>query len=214
MKYKTLICGVTAVLALAVAKPVAVAVEISFSEGSSSSSTVASESYAGYVSYNNIYIYPLYYLPGDKVGFAWNGTYVGYYGDPMAVGKITITPQPNEIITLTSFDLAFYDYSDGWNSGTYLKISSGTTTFLNRLAEGNPDPLDDLLETTYTTSFSTAPGVPMVIELGYDWDLGIDNINFDISQARVPTPTPDGGSTMLLIGGAVIGLGLLRRRLS
>ncbi|MBI5708379.1 MAG: PEP-CTERM sorting domain-containing protein [Armatimonadetes bacterium] len=121
---------------------------------------------------------------GDLVDVAYAGI-SGYYA------RITLTPDSGNTVTINSFDLAGWPTSDLTADAIHILNASGTEVWSasSMNVEGNAGH----------TSFS--PGISssgaLTIEWGTNWNIGIDNVNFD--QGLVPEPASL----------AVLGLGTL-----
>ncbi len=121
-------------------------------------------------------------------------------------GEITLTPDPGYVVRLNSFDLA------GWYETTF-------TSQPVRLLDGAGNILLDLGPATVLgahgthSHFAPAFAFPGAIRIQYgdNWNIGIDNINFDqvSAQAYYGLPVP---STLLLLGAGLAGFGWMRRR--
>ena len=137
------------------------------------------------VAYNNLDFWATGY--GDLTNVAFSVV----SGDHFA--EITLVPESGWAIRLNSFDIAGYYITD--HPGSQVRILDGTSNTI--LVDYSPVTI---LGTGGTHSAFT-PGLthegPLSIRFGYnDWNVGIDNINFD-QVAVVPEPET---YAMLLIG--------------
>lgn len=148
------------------------------------------------VAYNNLDFWTTGY--GDLTNVAFSVV----SGDHFA--EVTFVPEPGWGIRLNSFDMAGYSYSD--HPGSQVRILDGSSNTI----------LIDYLPVTILGAGGThstfTPGLthngPLSIRFGYnDWNVGIDNINFD-QVAVVPEPE---AYVMLLAGLGLVGF-IVRRR--
>lgn len=134
-----------------------------------------------------------------KVAFAVNN------GD---VAEIAFVPAAGYAVQLLSFDLAGYPNQD--RSNTVFRLVDAGGGVLLDLAAGGPVAVQGDFtgprHSTFTPNY-THSGV-LRLQWGTDWDIGIDNIQFQ----AIPVPEP--GIGRLLLGGLLVaGAGrLLRRR--
>ena len=124
-------------------------------------------------------------------------------GDHFA--EITLVPEPGWAIRLNSFDVGGYYITD--HPSSQVRILDGTSNTI--LVDYSPVTI---LGTGGTHSTFT-PGLthegPLSIRFGYnDWNVGIDNINFD-QVAVVPEPET---YAMLLAGLGLVGFMARRRK--
>lgn len=142
------------------------------------------------VAYNNLDFWHTSYGDLFKVAFPVTS------GDAFA--EITLVPEPGWAIRLNSFDLAGYPGVDHPNS--QVRILDGTSNTI--LLDYSPVTILGAggTHSTFTPNLTFAG--PVSIRFGYnDWNVGIDNINFDQVTA-VPEPET---YAMLLAGLGLIG---------
>jgi hypothetical protein len=146
---------------------------------------------------NDISLWDNNYGNLSKVGFA---TQNGYNGE------VELKPDAGYAVILDSFDLA------GWPN-----VDRKVETL--QVLDGNGNVLWDMsgdivlggtapFYSHYTPGVSSTSG--LIIRWGQDWDIGIDNIQFNqrqVGQGEVPEP----GALALLMGAAV-SMGLFVRR--
>ena len=142
------------------------------------------------VAYNNLDFWATGY--GDLTNVAFSVV----SGDHFA--EITLVPEPGWAIRLNSFDMAGFPVADHLDS--QVRILDGTSNTI--LVDYSPVTI---LGTGGTHSTFT-PGLthegPLSIRFGYNnWNVGIDNINFD-QVAVVPEPET---YAMLLAGLGLVG---------
>ncbi|UJP03953.1 MAG: FxDxF family PEP-CTERM protein [Nitrosomonas sp.] len=151
------------------------------------------------VAYNNLDFWATGY--GDLTNVAFSVV----SGDHFA--EITLVPEPGWAIRLNSFDIGGYNVSDHPNSQVRILDGTSNTVLIDY------SPLTILGSGGTHSSFT--PGLtyngPLSIRFGYnDWNVGIDNINFDQVTA-VPEPET---YAMLLAGLGLIGFMARRRKQS
>ena len=142
------------------------------------------------VTYNNLYFWHSGYGDLSKVAYSVTSS------DQFA--EITLVPEPGWAIRLNSFDLAGYPVSDHPNS--QVRILDGTSNTI--LLDYSPVTIlgSGGTHSTFTPNLTFAG--PLSIRFGYnDWNVGIDNINFDQVTA-VPEPET---YAMLLAGLGLVG---------
>ena len=149
------------------------------------------------VAYNNLDFWATGY--GDLTNVAYSVTSSDHFAE------ITFVPEPGWAIRLNSFDMGGYSFADHINS--QVRILDGTSNTI--LVDYSPVTI---LGTGGTHSTFT-PGLthegPLSIRFGYnDWNVGIDNINFD-QVAVVPEPET---YAMLLAGLGLVGFMVRRRK--
>lgn len=143
------------------------------------------------VSYNTVggnqYLEAWNYDYGDLVNVA----YADYDG---GTAEIKFVADPGYTVIINSFDMAGYPTLD--KTATLIEIVDGVGTTV-----WNPSSL--FIEgSSGHSSFSPAvTGSSLTIRWGDDWNIGIDNINFDQTAAPVPLP-----ATMVLLGSGLVGL--------
>ncbi|WP_292918430.1 PEP-CTERM sorting domain-containing protein [Nitrosomonas sp.] len=148
------------------------------------------------VAYNNLDFWDFNY--GDLVNVAFSVSSAGYFAE------ITLVPEPGWAIRLNSFDLAGYSKIDHPNS--QVRILDGTSNTV--LIDYSPVTVlgSGGTHSTFTPGLTYAGAIS--IRYGYnDWNIGIDNINFD-QVAAVPEPET---YAMLLAGLGLLGF-MVRRR--
>ena len=149
------------------------------------------------VAYNNLDFWHTNY--GDLSKVAYSVTSADHFAE------ITLVPEPGWAIRLNSFDLAGYSVTDHPNSQVRILDGTSNTVLIDY------SPLTILGSGGTHSSFT--PGLtyngPLSIRFGYnDWNVGIDNINFD-QVAAVPEPET---YAMLLAGLGLIGFMARRRK--
>lgn len=126
----------------------------------------------------------------DKVAFASSNGYAA---------EVSINPAPGFGVRLVSFDLAGWPNLDRTLPNLRLLDSAGNV-LLNYTANGPVAIQGDLVgarHTTFTPNLVSNGAIR--IQWGNDWDIGIDNIQFQI----VPIPEPPVWA-LLLLGGSVV----------
>ena len=136
---------------------------------------------------------------GDLTNVAFSVTSSNHFAE------ITLVPEPGWAIRLNSFDVGGYYITD--HPSSQVRILDGTSNTI--LVDYSPVTI---LGTGGTHSTFT-PGLthegPLSIRFGYnDWNVGIDNINFD-QVAVVPEPET---YAMLLAGLGLVGFMARRRK--
>jgi hypothetical protein len=127
--------------------------------------------------------------------------YAGYNGGILAV---TFTSKnPSLSVVLNSFDVAAYPTSNFTRKADIFQVIDGSGSVLK-------DYKDFLISGLVAQTLSPNVKADSVsILLGYDWNNGINNINFSTSASAVPVP-----GTMLLLGPGLIGLAWIKRKFS
>ncbi|MDP3279705.1 MAG: PEPxxWA-CTERM sorting domain-containing protein [Nitrosomonas sp.] len=149
------------------------------------------------VAFNNLDFWATGY--GDLTNVAFSVTSSNHFAE------ITLVPEPGWAIRLNSFDVGGYYLAD--HPSSQVRILDGTSNTI--LIDYSPVTI---LGTGGTHSTFT-PGLthegPLSIRFGYnDWNVGIDNINFD-QVAVVPEPET---YAMLLAGLGLVGFMARRRK--
>jgi len=142
------------------------------------------------VAYNNLDFWHDSYGDLSKVAYSVTSS------DQFA--EITLVPEPGWSIRLNSFDLAGYAVAD--HPGSQVRILDGTSNTV--LLDYSPVTIlgSGGTHSTFTPNLTFAG--PLSIRFGYnDWNVGIDNINFDQVTA-VPEPET---YAMLLAGLGLVG---------
>jgi hypothetical protein len=149
------------------------------------------------VAYNNLDFWHDSYGDLSKVAFSVVS------GDHFS--EITLVPEPGWAIRLNSFDIAGYPVSD--HPSSQVRILDGTSNTI--LLDYSPVTILGAggTHSTFTPNLTFAG--PLSIRFGYnDWNVGIDNINFDQVTA-VPEPET---YAMLLAGLGLVGFMARRRK--
>ncbi|NBZ89661.1 hypothetical protein [Stagnihabitans tardus] len=137
----------------------------------------------------------------------WNDNYselsdIGFASGNGRVAELSFTPASGMQVTLTSFafgnyfnggtarDAEFRLYDAGWNL-VWSQIVTGHT--------GN----------SVTVAINKTLTGGAYFQWGTDWDIGVDNLVYDVSPIVGAVPLPPG---LPLLAGALLGLGLMRRR--
>jgi hypothetical protein len=139
----------------------------------------------------------------------WNNDYgdltkVAYSPSNGTMARIDLAADPGWVITSLSFDLA--GYSNTNLSARSIKYRLGQTgeDLVDYTVKGAaPAPRHSTFSVMVPQGASTA-----YIEWGLNWNIGIDNITFDVAKVQRPVPEPT--SLALLVGAA--GLAAIRRR--
>jgi len=131
-------------------------------------------------------------------------TNVAYADTDGLFAEISLVAESGYSVTLNSFDLG------GWPQAN---VANQTVQILdgdnNILVDYSPV---DIMGVSGHSSFSPNMMSEVIkIRFGTDWDVGIDNINFDqVSNSSNPVPEP---ATMFLLGGGLLGmLGIKRKK--
>jgi hypothetical protein len=147
--------------------------------------------------------------------------WTGSYGDLLNVafpvvpnghyGEVWLIPSSGFSVTLNSFDLAGWPTVDHLNQPIFI-LDENLNVLVN---------LSGTIKGAGPSHTSIAPNLtrssPLVIRFGDNWNVGIDNINFDQCEAATcggggggaPVPEP---STLLLLGSGLAGLALARKK--
>ena len=142
------------------------------------------------VAYNNLDLWHSNY--GDLSKVAFGVTSADHFAE------ITLVPEPGWAIRLNSFDLAGYYVSD--HPGSQVRILDGASNTV--LLDYSPVTILGAGGTHSTFTPNLTFVGPVSIRFGYnDWNVGIDNINFDQVTA-VPEPET---YAMLLAGLGLLG---------
>jgi hypothetical protein len=138
----------------------------------------------------------------------WNSGYANlntavYAGYPGGILDITLTANnPSQSVTLNSFNVAAYYTGDYTRRADIFEVIDGDGNVL--INYGLIDISGSIANTLY-------PGVSansVRILLGYNWDNGINNINFSTSSSTVPIP-----AAVWLLGSGLLGLFGVRRKI-
>lgn len=151
------------------------------------------------VAYNNLDLWHSNY--GDLRNVAFSVVNGGHFAE------ITLVPEPGWAVRLNSFDMGGYSVSD--HPGSQVRILDGTSNTI--LVDYSPVTILGAGGTHSTFTPGLTHNGPISIRFGYnDWNVGIDNINFDQVTA-VPEPET---YAMLLAGLGLIGFMARRRKQS
>jgi hypothetical protein len=137
---------------------------------------------------------------GDLAGVVWGGTNQTDY-----FSRITLTALPGYEIALRSFDIAtFADFSD--DSPVLIESLGGTGILAGRVDTLWPTHNHVAVNSGYFTD-------GIALNWGPDsFNVGLDNIAFDVRAISVTDPVPEPGVwTMMILGLAATG-SLIRRR--
>jgi hypothetical protein len=136
---------------------------------------------------------------GVTVNSPATGIYAGLIGSAVTWSGFTWNPSSAPVTPLWQFTVAGETYS--FNLGAITSVSQGAN-FVNLIGTGT-------LMATGNVNYDATPGA---------WTFTINdangtdpNMQFGFSNNQ--NPTPDGGATVMLLGAALTGLGLLRRKL-
>jgi hypothetical protein len=124
---------------------------------------------------------------------------VGYPGEDGKYGEVTFTAEPGFAVILNSFDLGGWPKTDIFEQR--LRIYDGD---FNLLQDFGAVTVEGDNGHTSIDNLAFASNV-IRIQWGNDWDVGIDNINFD--QRAIPEP-----STLTLLGFGLVGAAIIRKR--
>ena len=119
------------------------------------------------------------------------------------VARITLTADPGWLISRISFDLAGWPDADLRASGSY-GIGSFFDVFTDLLIEGD---LNGPRRSQFSYTLAGG-GQSAFMSWGTDWNVGIDNISFDVIADTNAVPLP---GTLASAGLALLGLALRRR---
>jgi hypothetical protein len=147
--------------------------------------------------------YSYTFLDGLEVSGTLWGTQVGTGPNAIVTGVDDVT------VNFGLVPMVGTVYADTWNGSTW--VSGGVASFndtLNDFAFANSDLAAG--DNTYTQLFYFNSSV------AWADNLGVNDINAAsaTSWSLVADPVPDGGSTAMLAGISVLGLGWLRRKLA
>lgn len=134
---------------------------------------------------------------------------VGFGTERLSMGEISLIADPGFSVTLNSFDLAGGTTHDYDFEHQPLRIVDGS---YNILVDYTPYNVLSGSDHSTITPGITQSGI-IRIQFGDNWNIGIDNINFDqlanTSEEVIPNPEP---SSLILLGSALAGLSVWRRR--
>jgi hypothetical protein len=117
---------------------------------------------------------------GDLVNIAFPAQNGGAYG------QITLTAAPGWRVRLNSFDEAGYSQSD--HTGQTVSVTDGTSNTI--LFSESPTTIRGA-NGTHSTFTPNVDGSVLFIRYAYnDWNVGIDNVNFDQIPAESQVPEP------------------------
>lgn len=135
------------------------------------------------------------YMEAWDVGFG-DLTNVAYGNVNQAITEITLTAEAGFKVTLNSFDLASYNQDVRLATTLEVVDSLGGVVW----SAGDLNILGGPQHSSFLPSFADTS---LTIRWGSDWNIGIDNINFDQSSSTAPVPEP---ATMLLFGTGLLGI--------
>jgi len=142
---------------------------------------------------------------GNLTNVAYPNVDLGETGSGIAAtGYLYLTPDPGWQVVLNGFDVAGYAPNAGLYTGgnipySWLVTWSGGPT----MASGFFGPAGTALSSHVSFAGPIVSSTPIVIALGGDWNVALDNVSFD------ETPVPEPGSLGLIGAGL---LELIRRR--
>ena len=174
--------------------------------------TSTSDSYGQYLEGNGFtpHINVAYNTVGGNAYLeAWDTDYgnlvnVAYADYDGGTAEILFTPDYGYEVTINRFDMAGWYLEDKTASLIEIVNGAGTTVWSasSLFVSGQFG--------THSVFFPGITGSELTIRWGNDWNIGIDNINFDESRSSEAVPEP---ATMLLFGVGLAGLaGYSRRR--
>jgi hypothetical protein len=139
----------------------------------------------------------------------WNGGYANlntavYAGYQGGILDITLTANnPSQSVTLNSFNVAAYSTGNYTRKADIFKVIDGDGNVLINYG------LIDISGLIANTLYPNVSANSVSILLGYDWNNGINNINFSTSASTVPVP-----AAVWLFGSGLFGLLGLKRKFS
>jgi hypothetical protein len=148
----------------------------------------------------------------------WNSNYGDLQNIAFAVNNGGIAEirfdanNPGELVTLTSFDMG------GWfevnRTNGLMRILNGSgAVLLDYVADNGGNPVPVLgAGPSHSHFLANVSASTLILQWGYDWDIGIDNIEFSTVPGDV---VPEPGSVMLMALGAaalVVGRRLQTRK--
>ncbi len=137
---------------------------------------------------------------------AWNVDYgnlenVAYADLDGGIAEILFTPDSSYEVTINSFDMAGWFRLDKIADLIEIVNGVGTTVW------SAPSLFVAGQYGTHSAFYPAITGSNLTIRWGNDWNIGIDNINFDESRASVPEP-----ASILIFGTGLAGLAGYRIR--
>ena len=124
---------------------------------------------------------------------AWDNDYgnlvnIAYADYDGGTAEILFTPDYSYEVTINSFDMAGWNHADKTANLIEIINGEGTTVW----SASSLFVAGDVGHSAFSPAIT---GSNLTIRWGNDWNIGIDNINFDESSTPVPIPT-----TILLLG--------------
>lgn len=150
------------------------------------------------------------FVPASRGLGTWGGGYgnldtVAFPNIPPAdfgnyLGAWWFTPDPGYVVRINSFDMGGFSFTDQESQPIYIRTSSGQV-----LWDGSGHVEGNNGHSTFSPNVASSE--TLYIIFGDNWNVGIDNINFD--QAAVPEPSSIAIASALL---ATMALGIARNR--
>ncbi|MEO0487425.1 MAG: VPLPA-CTERM sorting domain-containing protein [Pseudomonadota bacterium] len=138
-------------------------------------------------------------VDGSDVGFSNNGGFSQVLTDTVAAGEYTLT-------------VAVGDRADTSLPVYIVRLLAGTTTIADATDPSITSGWADVVASVTIADGDALIGQNLAIELvGFGTQVNFDNVRLDFELATGPAPIPLPAS-VLLLGGAIGGMSLLRRR--